>query len=175
MERTPPIARDPAALTADDFVIDYGMWTTRLPMTSWEAAGMLVGYAPEGRSQAPLEPEEIARVQWVADHERELFDAVMAAVLAEYPALREEALAATDGELADELPVITRPEELRHVLALGNVYVHPLDGGPFVGFSFASPIDDEHGVGVLVRGTQVVEVAQADVAFVKWMAERHAA
>ena len=167
-----PTARDPAALTPADFAFDFGSWTTRLPFPTCGAEST-VSYAPEGRDDAPLEPHEIARVQWVADHERELFESVAASVVDWYPEEREAAVEASDGDLADELlPGIDDP---RTVLALQSVFVHPLeaDGLPFVGFEFNSMLDEEHGVGVLLHGMRVVEIGHADVAFTLWVAKRH--
>src|SRR5262245_21909198 len=104
LEHAPvPTARDPAALTDADFAFDFGTWTTRLPFPGWGAEST-VGYAPEGRDDAPLEPHELARVQWVADHERELFASIASAVVDWYPEERETAVEETQGELADELP-----------------------------------------------------------------------
>ncbi len=59
---------------------------------------------------------------------------------------------------------------------LTSVHFHDVPGGaaPYIGYSFDDPEDDEHGFGVMMHGTRVVKVGQADTAILEWIAERDA-
>jgi Domain of unknown function (DUF6985) len=48
------------------------------------------------------------------------------------------------------------------------------DGVSYVGVELFSRWDREHGAGVLVHGSRVVEVGGADTAILLWIAERDA-
>jgi hypothetical protein len=44
------------------------------------------------------------------------------------------------------------------------------DGVPYVGFEFGCRWDEEHGLGVLLHGTRVVEIGDAQTSFTLWIA-----
>jgi hypothetical protein len=74
------------------------------------------------------------------------------------------------------MPDITTGEDLRPLIGLHSVNVHPLkkNGMPYLGFEFGCTWDEEHGLGVLTHGTRVVEVGGADTAILLWLAEKDA-
>ena len=45
---------------------------------------------------------------------------------------------------------------------------------PYVGYEFGCEWEDEHGLGVLMHGTRVVDVGFADTAILLWIAEADA-
>lgn len=55
---------------------------------------------------------------------------------------------------------------------LHNVHVLQLqkDGIPYVGYEFGCTWDEGHGLGVLMYGTRVVEVGDAQTSFTRWIA-----
>jgi uncharacterized protein DUF6985 len=116
-----------------------------------------VVFAPEGRDDAPLERDEVALVQWLADHPRETFEAVVSALVSEVPEVGSEA-------------------ELSSMVELESVHVHQVVAGglPYLGFALRCDWDEEHGAGVLLHGTRVVEIGGQDTAFLLWIAERDA-
>jgi hypothetical protein len=62
------------------------------------------------------------------------------------------------------------------LIGLHDVYVHQVlkDGLPYVGYEFGCTWDGEHGLGVLVHGTRVVEVGGAQTAMTLWIAKQDA-
>src|ERR1700733_3035369 len=74
------------------------------------------------------------------------------------------------------MPDVSRTEEFRQLIGLHNVHFVPLlkEGLPYVGYEFGCTWDGEHGLGVLMHGSRVVEVGDADTAFTLWIAERDA-
>jgi hypothetical protein len=61
-------------------------------------------------------------------------------------------------------------------VGLYAVNIHQLDndGVPYVGYEFGCEWDEEHGLGVLMHGTRLIEVGFADTAILLWIAERDA-
>jgi hypothetical protein len=96
------------------------------------------------------------------------------ALLAEYPAIVEQY---SDFVEPDQLPPVNSIEDFRAIIGLTTVHLHAVErlGLPYVGFELGCSWDDEHGLGVLMHGTRVVEIGGADTAFVAWVAEQDAA
>jgi hypothetical protein len=127
-------------------------------------------YAPEGRDDRPLDDAEIASVVWTVDNLPLLLDALLPAVFSYYQSI----CAAPDGLDPEDLPTVGSAEDLQSLISVQSIYVHQVskNGRPYVGFEFACPWDDEHGLGVLMHGTRAVDVGGADTAFLLWIAER---
>ncbi len=156
-------------LNAADFSWEEFAWTARvsLPPESWACGRdpVPLHYAPEGRADHPLDDAEIASAAWAVDRLPALLTALRPALRAQYGILRAE------GEETDSDE--TDPEALVGIRAL---YVHPAtrDGIPYVGIEFSCPWDEEHGLGVLMHGTRVVDLGGADTALLLWIAEQDA-
>lgn len=134
-------------------------------------------YAPEGRDESPLKPEERASVQWVVDHLSEICEAALASLLHAYPRIREEyASLLGESDLLAILPPVTRTEDLKPLLEVTDINVHQVAVGgiPFVGVCFNCAWDPEHGVGILLHGTRAVEIGDTSTASMLWVAEEHA-
>jgi hypothetical protein len=130
---------------------------------------------PEGGEQSPLTEQELANVQWCLDHEAEVASAVLKGLLAAYPGLQQ--LYGYEGAEREEfMPDVSSTEDFRQLIGLQNVHVHSLrkDGIPYVGYEFGCTWDGEHGLGVLMHGTRVVEVEGAGTAFDLRIAKRDA-
>ena len=130
-------------------------------------------FAPEGRDDEPLTPDEHALVKWLVDHEPAVSEEVKASVYVEYLWLRQNE---DYSELANYMPAISSPDELKPLVGLQSVNVHQVskNGLPYVGFELGCSWDPEHGVGVLMHGTRLVRVGGADTAILLWMAEEDA-
>lgn len=74
------------------------------------------------------------------------------------------------------MPDVSSGEDFRRLIGLHIVHVHQLlkEGIPYIGFEFGCTWDGEHGLGILMHGTRVVEVGDADTAFTLWIAEEDA-
>lgn len=134
-----------------------------------------VVFAPEGRDTSPLIPREIALVDWAITHERAVSDAAKAAIFDAYPALRKTyGYSAEDA--AELMPELSDADDLKHLIGLRAVNIHQIekDGRPYIGLEFGCTWDAEHGLGVLMHGTRVVEVEGSDTARLLWVVERDA-
>jgi hypothetical protein len=132
-------------------------------------------FAPEGRDDAPLRDSEVGLVRWAIAHEREMQRALLDKLLATYEPLRGK-YARFLGD-ATQMPVVHDSDEFRRLIGLTALHVHPIEGHgpPYVGFELGCTWDDEHGLGVLMHGTRVVEIGGADTAILLWIAEADAA
>jgi hypothetical protein len=176
-----------------DFQRDGFFWTAQAQLPSWvgyqnrngpygsissdEPSDGLVTIVvePEGGKESPLTEQERASVQGWLDHEAEVASAVLEGLLAEYPRLQQ--LYGYEGaERETYMPDVSRAEEFRQSIGLHNVHFVPLlkEGLPYVGYEFSCTWDGEHGLGVLMHGSRVVEVGGADTAFTLWIAKQDA-
>jgi hypothetical protein len=134
-------------------------------------------FAPEGRDEAPLLPEERALAAWLLDHEPAVSERVKDAIHAEYLRLRDsDAYGYAPEDRARTMPAVAAREDMKRLVALHSVNVHQVarDGVPYLGFELRCSWDPEHGLGVLTHGERIVSVGGADTAILLWMAEKDA-
>jgi hypothetical protein len=124
-------------------------------------------YAPEGRDDQPLDDAEIASVAWTVDNLPVLWDALQPTVFAYYQSI----CADPDGLDPEDLPAVGSTEDLLPLISIQCMYVHQVskDGQPYVGFEFECPWNEEHGLGILMHSTRVVEIGAADTAILLWI------
>lgn len=172
-----------------DFQQDGPFWRTEAQLPSWAGYQMRNGpygsissdrpsdgvvkiYAPD-RDESPPTEQDRASVQWLLDHEAEVASTVLAGLLAEYPRLQR--LYGYEGADREALmPDVSSSEDFRRLIGLHNVHVLQLlkDGIPYIGYEFGCTWDEEHGLGVLLNGTRVVEIGDAQTCFTLWIAEQ---
>jgi hypothetical protein len=132
-----------------------------------------VVFAPEGRDEAPLADSEIRLVRWAVQHADAMQRSLLHGLLQQYPSLRQNY---ADFVEPDEMPPVETVDEFRTLIGLVSINVHQLEKGgvPYVGFELGCMWDNEHGLGVLMHGTRVVEIGGADTAILLWIARRDA-
>ncbi len=122
-------------------------------------------------------PEQGAAYRYLIAHQRRIRDAILRALLREYPEYRASYIADYDLDESDEtLPVIDRPGQLKGLMGLSGLLIHPVvrQGVAYVGYEFGCAWEEEHGFGAMMHQDRVVEVGQADVAILEWIAEEDA-
>ncbi|CUI55556.1 DUF6985 domain-containing protein [Achromobacter xylosoxidans] len=72
------------------------------------------------------------------------------------------------------LPPRWDEQTLLTLIRLNSITFHPVDGGPYIGLDLRCAWDDEHGYGLMMAGTDVIETGGADVGSLSWIAARHA-
>lgn len=175
-----------------DFQFDGFFWKAQAHLPSWAgfqlrngpygslssddpSDGVVKITAPDHPDDSPPTEQDRACVQWLLDHEAEVAPAVLEGLLAEYPKLQQ--LYGYEGEERETyMPDVSSRDDFRQLIGLHEVHVLPLlrEGIPYIGFEFGCTWDGEHGLGVLMHGTRVVEVGDAATAFTLWIAERDA-
>ena len=180
-----------AEVTVDDFFWDTFFWkatvllppwigfqSRRGPYASQDGAAASNGnievvFAPEGRDESPLLDSEIRLVRWAVENAPAMQRSLLDGLLQQYPSLRRTYAGSVEPE---EMPPIGSVDEFRTLIGLSSINVHQLekDGLPYVGFEFGCTWDGEHGLGVLMHGTRIVEIGGADTAILLWTARRDA-
>src|SRR5262245_35591393 len=180
-------------LTPSDFRWDDYFWRTTVQLEAWRGfqsrrgpygaldtaapsdGSVDVTFAPEGRDEAPLRDDEVELVRWAVRHEREMQSALLAALLPKYGELRADYADVIEDERL--MPPVRDVGDFRSLIGLHGLNVHQIEkaGIPYVGFEFGCTWDDEHGLGVLMHGTRVVEIGGADTAILLWIARKDAA
>ena len=162
-------------VSAADFEWDEFFWVTKTNIHDRRIADAAVQltFAPEGRAEGPLTDDEVASVLRALETLDEAVAAAVAAIYSEYPSLQEQ-YGYDETERAQFMPDLDSLDGLYELIYLIGVMVHPIDrsGVPYVGFEFGCSWDTEHGAGVLMNGTRVVETGGADTAILLWIAER---
>jgi hypothetical protein len=130
-------------------------------------------FAPEGRELAPLNAEEIALTRWFELHEPAVSKAVKRAVIDWCAPHNKERIENFD--FGDDFPTVTSEFELKQLVGLHTVNMHQIisSGIPYLGFEFGCEWEEEHGLGVLMHGTECVEVGFDDTARLLWIAKVH--
>ena len=127
----------------------------------------------DGSGEAPASMM-IEAARWLLDHDEAFYQAVMKAMLADLPRLRAE----QDGIVLDDdafrLPQHWDGPALLKLIRLNNITLHPVAGGPYIGLDFRCAWEEEHGYGLMMAGTTVIESGGADVGTLSWIAARHA-
>jgi hypothetical protein len=176
-----------------DLSIQYDLWWgTHLRLPSWAGYQSRLGpygsrdksqpsdgsvrliFAPEGRGLEPLSEKEIQLISWFEENEPRVSEAVKAAIIRWCSPTSLERIRKFDFD--DSFPVIDGEEGLKQNVGLYAVNIHQLDidGTPYVGYEFGCEWEEEHGLGVLMHGTRLVEVGFADTALHLWIAEEDA-
>lgn len=118
-------------------------------------------------------PEQRAAYQAFLDGGDALVSLVLAAVHEHYASMRPKWLKSAPDL---DLPVIATPGELVRKTQLAVVYVHEVvsAGTAYLGIALRSEWDPEHGAGVMLHGTRVVDVGGHDHAMLAWIAKKDA-
>lgn len=121
---------------------------------------------PDDEEMRPPSPEQARAFQHLLDNEQAIHDAVLQAILDDYPRLRE-AYAYDEEEAEEVMPAVERVDQFKRLIGLSIVHVLAgvKDGFPCVGFEFGCTWDEEHGLGVLTHRVRVIEVGAADTSF----------
>lgn len=171
-------------------------WVTALPLPhtarfrGTTARAALRGYAEPDRIAEPGEvttyfenddgsgdaPDVtmIEAARWLLENDAPFFRVVLDAMLADLPRLRaiEDSIVLADD--AFRLPERWDEATLLPLVRLNNINLHPVAGAPYIGLDFSCAWEDEHGYGLMMAGTEVVETGGADVGALSWIAARHA-
>jgi hypothetical protein len=188
VSKQPAAKKAPAKQTAiseRDLRWNEYFWTKMVSLPSWRdfrcqgrarssSSKVELVFAPEGRDDAPLQESEVALVRWALRNESKMQRELVKTLLGGWAKARERYVA--DGGEPKLMPPVRKVDDLKRLIELRGVNVHQLDkdGIPYVGFILGCTWDAEHGLGVLMHGTRVVEIGGADTAILLWIAKRDA-
>ncbi len=137
----------------------YGSKSSR--KTSDGTVRISVAAPGDGKDIPSKHPAEAFR--YLIDHEIAIRDAVLKAITS-----------SCQKQELDGLPSVGSGTDLKKLIGLSNVHINSYQkkGRAYVGFEFGCDWDEEHNLGVMTHGMNVVEVGYADTSFLEWIAER---
>lgn len=149
-----------------------GPYGTRDKAEPSDGSAALV-FAPEGRGPEPLTGQEKLLIRWFEQNEPSVSQAVKAGIIQWCSPQSPER---SKFDFGDDFPIIADEKDLAKSVGLYAVNIHQLDvdGVPYIGYEFGCEWEDEHGLGVLMHGTRVVEIGFAHTAFLLWIARNDA-
>ena len=178
-------------LRREDFVWDEFNWKASTILPVWQgfqsrrgpydaqdsltpSDGLIdIVVGPEGRDDSPLLDSELEQILWVTSHAQQMQHALLARLLLEWPRIRADYAGIVEPE---HIPPIQSARDFRTLIGLNKIFIHTIRpaAAPYAGFEFGCNWEEEHGLGVLMHGTRVVEIGDADIAFMLWVAKRDA-
>jgi hypothetical protein len=178
-------------LSPANFVWNGSFWQAAVRLPCWEGfqsrhgaygckdtdqasdGSVTLIFAPEGRDESPLLDSELQLARWAVQHAPDMQHSLLEALLVQYPAIQKEYRGFAQPE---DLPRVQSAHDFRSIIGLHSVNVHPIEHQdlPYVGLELGCSWEREHGLGVLMHGTRVVEIGGADTAILLWIAERDA-
>lgn len=171
-------------------------WTSALPMPRAAAAlrqppGPWFGRAPgfdiadegeipidlekdDGAGDAP-DPVMLDAARWLLAHDADFTQVVLDTLVADLPRLRDIENAVVLGDDDFRLPRQWDAAMASSLVWLETINLPPVAGhAPYIGVGFRCAWEPEHGYGLMLCGTEVVERGGADTAVLSWIAARHA-
>lgn len=118
-------------------------------------------------AEAPTS-RELESVRYLIDNDKAISEALLTAVWNEYPSIRGWlSTCMPEEDVAEIAPPANNLDDIRRLVGVGNVFVLPTRAGelPYLGFELGCSWDTEHGLGVVMRGSEPVEIGGADVSF----------
>lgn len=114
---------------------------------------------------------QLLNLRWLVHMDEALASALLAAALGDYPRLRQAYDFLAEGVLPDAVTA----EALRRLIRLDSLTIHaiPHASTPYLGADFACAWDEEHGMGVLTYGTEILAIGTGDVSQDRAAAQAH--
>lgn len=118
---------------------------------------------------------QLMNFSWLEHEDEALAKASLEALCTFVPTLRATYDFLPD-EYADRLPPrLAEPNDLLPLIALQSITIHAIDHAstPYLGLQFSCAWDEEHGLGLLCHGTEVLDIGTAEAALDRSRAQAH--
>jgi len=115
----------------------------------------------------PPAPEQAAAYGHLKKHQIEIRDRVVRAAFKEFKELKRRGYFDVDGSDEPLAPNIRSVAEMKKHMGLGTLHLTEFAKGgyAYLGLEFGCTWDDEHGFGVLLHKSRIIDVGQADTSF----------
>lgn len=123
--------------------------------------------SPDDSIPSPPNKAQVKAFCYVRDNDKEIQKKVLKAIFDVYPKWRTNCRDFLGEELDKQMPVLNSPTDLKRLIGLSTVHILDTEknGMAYVGFEFGCTWEEEHGLGVMTIGDQVVDVGSAEEAF----------
>lgn len=112
---------------------------------------------------------------WLQEMDETFSSFLLEAIFDAYPTIRSRYDFIAEEDMNELLPDLPAPSAVSQIVRLNGLSIHAVDHAstPYLGANFACAWDDEHGLGVLSCGTELLEVGTGEVAFDGNLARAH--
>jgi len=149
---------------------DGGTWLIRLD--DWKGLGTDEQRAGAGTIEIAMEAEghepetppnevQLTHVEWLMANQQGLLDGILETALRMYKGARLDMF--EEDEDDEDLPILRTPAEVMPLIRPAMIYLNSLDGValPYVGVDLNCDWDQEHGLGMMFHGLELVDVSGA--------------
>lgn len=132
---------------------------------------IFVGEYVNAEELVALSAEQVNAYKFLQEHQSEIQESILNALLIAYKKLQIEYGYEEDNE---DMPAITAASEFKKYIGLSTIHLFSncKDNIAYVGYEFGCSWDVEHGLGILTHKERVIEIGAADTAFDTWLAEK---
>jgi hypothetical protein len=112
----------------------------------------------------PPAPEQLAAYAHLIDNQDAVVESILTSLLKYYTKLRKSWL---KNQPDLDLPDITTRAEMKKNVGLGTLHMHPVAkaGHAYLGLELGCTWDEEHGTGILLHQSRILDIGQADTSF----------
>ncbi|WP_221077003.1 DUF6985 domain-containing protein [Agarivorans aestuarii] len=133
-------------------------------------------FAPEGRDESPINPEEMELINWFLSNQSAVIESIINTLFSNYSSIRDNTIKELGEEMSEFFPPVKTPDDIKGVVGVVSVNIHQVakNSIPFIGVEMGCNWEEEHGFGFLLHGNRIVEIGGADTAILLWLANQHA-
>ncbi|MGC4048048.1 MAG: hypothetical protein QM758_30015 [Armatimonas sp.] len=145
----------------------YESRTRAAPSTS--EYHLMVEY-PDGVKDTLPSEEQHRAYDYLLEHQEEIREMLLPRLFDEYERVAAEFTAEERQDYG--IPEISAPNKLKTHMGLSNIHVSSIskDGIAYLGLSFGCDWEEEHGAGVMLHKSRVIDVGDASTSFEQWIA-----
>lgn len=123
--------------------------------------------SPDEKTPSPPSEAQVRSFCYIRDNDCAMREKVLKAIFDVYPTWRENYQDFLGEEFEKQMPVLRNLSDLKSLIGLSTLHILKAekDGQAYVGFEFGCTWEEEHGLGVMSLGGQIVDVGSAEEAF----------
>ena len=141
----------------------FGDYNHNHSLRDTHALGLFELFVVSEDGSPPTRSQEVAYLRFCEECEA-VCESVVRAIFEYYRPMRDVFLTGDSARDSIAIPRLDSPEGLKDLIRLNRLRVLDSEGGEgFLGFAFACSWEIEHGLGVLTRSTEVVEVGENSI------------
>lgn len=158
-----------------EFIWNGNNWVTEATLPSFENSFEMV-FSPDTPRVEEITEVDKGLFKWIIENEEMVHKSLFTFLLKVYPQIKIDYTEGIDSEYLNELlPEVKDLESIANVIKPHTFYIHAIDSvdAPIFGIEAKVPWDLEHGLGILMHGTTILEYGLADISFMNWIARKY--
>jgi hypothetical protein len=117
--------------------------------------------------------EHVAAYNYAIHNQISIRDSIIESLMRNYREMQNQYGYGED-EAEEFMPDVKNKEEFKDLIGLSRIHIMNVfkNGIAYTGYEFTCSWDEEHGFGVMMYQSDVVEMGGADMSFLTWVAEK---